>query len=516
MTATNRKKTLLLGAISNYGALFLSIIVGLISVPLGLNYFGPIRYGVWCVIMSILAYLRISDFGVGLSTLTLMAQAHNPASQRVILRNSIGLLSGISFVFIVLILFTSRLFPGWVGILGKVPLGVQGEAERATLAIGILVLLQLPTTIFAAAFSGLQQVYWNRVYRALGVIATLGALVATVLVSGNLVTLAVFTGLGGLLVGIVTGLHLFLVHPYVRPRITEKVADAPSMGILFTSGIRFLTLQIAVLIIMNTDNLVISHYLGAEKVTPYAVTFKFFWMALVMVNAVTGVLWPMYGKASGQGDWDWIQRTYNSCVSMLIIGGGLVWIVGIIFSQAIINLWAGSVAYGGLVTAFALGGYVFISSFGGSNHSLINGLNPTNIVVVFGLIEAVLNLVISLLLVKPLGIGGVALGTFIASLAVNTWFPPLYIRCRTQKKVNLELKPILIHSLIVMTCVIFALFMVLYLSAWLRFVLGIVISLVYLALSWRVMPDNLQNLIKKGIFNLQVVRALFSDKGETT
>ena len=167
MPELNRKRTLLLGTVSNYGTIFVSIIVALISVPLGLSYFGPVLYGIWFVITSILAYLRISDFGIGLSTLTLMAQAPDPSRQRVILSRSIKLLLGISVIFIGIVLIINYLFPGWVGILGKVPLDFQKEAAAALLAIIIIVLFQLPTTVFYAAFSGLQKVYWNRFYGAL-------------------------------------------------------------------------------------------------------------------------------------------------------------------------------------------------------------------------------------------------------------------------------------------------------------------------------------------------------------
>ncbi len=503
MPELSRKKTLLLGTVSNYGAIGVSIVVGLASVPLGLHYFGPVRYGIWLVIGSILAYLRISDFGVGLSTLTLMAQAPGPAHQRVIIRRSIGLLLGTSVVFIVLLLVISHLFPGWVSILGKVPPSLQGEAATAALAIGILILLQLPTTVFAAAFSGLQQVYWNRVYGALRSIIALGALVATILAGGNLITLAIFTGLGGLLAGIVSGIHLFLVHPDVRPQVAEKVADAPSSRLLFTSGVRFLTLQIATLVIWNTDNLVISHFLGPEKVTPYAVTFKLFQMGLLTVNAVTAVLWPMYGQALSRGNWDWIQRIYNRCVPVLMVAGGLVWIGGIVFAKEIVNLWAGPAAYGGLLVAFALGGYVYISSFGGSNAGLINGLNPTNIVAVFGLLEAGLNLGISLALVKQLGIGGVALGTLLASLAINSWFGPVYIQNRTQRKVRLETRFPLTHVVLVAACVLLATLTALFFSPGrVRLTVGIVIIAFYLTSSWYLMALDLRKLIVDTVINL--------------
>jgi O-antigen/teichoic acid export membrane protein len=505
----NRKRTLLLSGIANYGAIIVSLAIGLISVPIGLHYFGPVLYGIWFVISSILAYLRMSDFGVSLSTLTLMAQTPESSHHRIILRRSIVMLLGISIVFIVLIIVVVQSVPGWVGILGKVPPNLQAEAATAALAIGILVFVQLPVTVFSAAFSGLQQVYWSRIYGALSSITALAALLTTVLIGGNLVTLAIFTGLGGLLVGIVSGIHLFLAHPQVRPRFTERVTDAPAASFLFTSGIRFFILQIAALVILNTDNIIISHYLGPEKVTPYAVTFKLFQMGLMMITATIIALWPMYGQALEKRDWEWIQRTYNRSIFSQIIPGGLIWIGGIIFSQTIITLWAGPAAWGGLLVSFALGGFVYISSFGGSNASLVNGLNPTNIVVIFGLTEAVLNLGISLALVGPLGIGGVALGTFVASLMINTWFHPLYIRYRTSKRVSLEVKPVLMHLSVVILCVAIALIVVLYLPVgWIQFISGITVITLYLALSWRVMPKDLQNLTRDIIIKLHArVRA---------
>jgi len=507
MSMQNYKRTLLLSAVSNYGAIIVSVAVGLISVPLGLHYFGAVRYGIWLVIGSILAYLEISNFGVSLATLTLIAQVPDSIHQRIILRRSIGLLLGISAVFILLILCVSRLFPAWIGILGKIPSSLHKEMATAALAVIILKLLQLPTTVFASTFSGLQQVYWNRVYGALFSISALGALILSILIGGNLLTLAIFTGLGGLFVGIVSGIHLFIANPNVRPRVTEKVADAPSSKVIFSSGIRFLVLQVAGLIILHTDNLVISYYIGPGAVTPYAITFKLFQTGLMMITAPFIALWPLYSQASGQHDWEWIQRMYNWSVLLLIILGGLVWIGGIIFSQTIINLWAGPAAYGGLVVAFALGGHIYISSYGISNSNLIGGLNPTNVVTVFAMVEAALNLGISLALVASLGIGGVALGTFIASLTVNTWFHPLYIRHRTKKRVNLKLETVLAHVLIVIFSVIFALFTVLYLPyGWCRFTVGIGVIAMYLIMSWRVIPNSLQNLIRDNIFRLPIIK----------
>lgn len=504
MIEPNRKKIFLQGAVSNYGATSVSIIVNLISVPIGLHYFGPVLYGIWLVIGSILWYLRMSDFGLGAATVTLMAQSNDPNTQQSILRRSIGLLVIISAVLIPATIILTYLFPEWISIIGKIPLMFRDETSSALLAIIVLTLFQLPMTIFLSAFSGLQQVHWNRVYGALHSIVALSALITTILVHGNLTTLAIFTGIGSILIGVISGIHLFFANPQVHPRRTERVNNTPSTKFLVISGIRFFTLQIAVLIILNTDNLIISHSLGPEKVTAYGVTFKFFYMLLTIIGGLIVALWPMYGQAFGKGDWAWIQRTYNSITLPLLTIGGLVWIGGIIFSEIIIKFWAGSAAYGGLVVAFALGGYVYLSSFTSSNVSIANALNPTNIVVIFGFIEAALNLGLSLLLVKHLGIGGVALGTFIAALITSSWFYPLYIRYRSSKKIIIETGPIITNGFIVILFVILALLTVIYLpEGWTQFVMGFVIVLLYLVLSWQVMPTTLRNLIKNTVKDFQ-------------
>lgn len=493
-----RKKIFLLSGISNYAAICVSIIVGIISIPVGLHYFGPARYGIWLVISSILAYLRLTDFGIGLSMLTLLSQTSNPYHHRVIIYRSISLLILISAICVLVTVILTFLFPDWIGIIGKIPLGLREETFLASLIIIILTFFQMPTTIFSSAFYGLQQIYWNRFYSALYAIVVFLGLLTTVMVRGDLITLAIFTGIGGLAVGILSGVHLFLAHPQIRLRSNKEEISAPPTKLLLISGTRFLFLQIASLIILNSDNLIISNYLGPEKVIPFAVSFKLFYTGLTVVTATIIALWPMYGEAFGRGDWPWIQRTYNRSVFLQIIPGGLILVGGIVFSELIITLWAGPAAYSGLFVISALGGYVYISSFGGVNHSLINGLNPTNIVVVFGLIEAALNLTISLILVKPFGVAGVVFGLFLASLAVNTIFPPLYIYYRTAKKVNLDLKPVLMHVIVVIVCTVLAIMSVLYSPAgWTRFSFGIMVIILYLFLSWFITPKIFQDLVKQ-------------------
>jgi O-antigen/teichoic acid export membrane protein len=508
MSVLNRKKTFLQGLVSNYFAVAVTIIVNLISVPIGLHYFGPVAFSIWLIITSILGYLRMCDLGIGAATSTLIAQNTDSNIHRAILGRSVYIVTVLSLVLIIVTIIITHLFPSWGSILGKIPLNLQKDASSALLAIVILTLFQLPMTIFSSAFSGLQQVHWNRLYVALYSVVNLVALIITVMAKGNLTSLAIFTGTGNILVGVISGGHLFFSNRHVWPRVTEKINDAPTTNFILLSGFRFLLLQIAAIVISNTDNLIISHFLGIENVTRYAISFKFFYMFLTLINGSIVALWPMYGQAFGRRDWNWIQKTYTNITLLLSIAGAVVWIGGIVFSEPIIKLWVGHSGYGGLLVAFALGGYVYLSSYTGSNVSLANALNPTCIVVVFGFVEALLNLILSISLVTSIGIGGVALGTFVAAFATNFWFYPLYIRYRTSKQVSIKIKPIVTNGFFVILCVLLALFVVLYIPMGLaRYIAGLVIIGIYLTISWRVLPHDTRNLImtKTNLMNIRVL-----------
>jgi len=78
--------------------------------------------------------------------------------------------------------------------------------------------------------------------------------------------------------------------------------------------------------------------------------------------SVNSAIFPMYGKAVGLKQWDWIQRTYGKSTQLLPIMGGLIWIGSIAFLKEIIYIWVGTKAYSGILVVFALGGYGYLLS----------------------------------------------------------------------------------------------------------------------------------------------------------
>lgn len=507
MFSQGRKKTFIFGTVSHYGTTIVSIVMGLISVPIGLHYFGPVRYGIWAVISSLIAYLNLSNLGITAAAQTLTAKASEPFEQRAVLQQSLFLLLISSVVVLSVVLGIAHFYPSWNAALGKIPANLQGEAAEAVKASAIFFLLNLPLTIFSAGFTGLQKVHWERFYFSLTTIANLLALILVVfLLKGNLITLALSIGVARLFVSIICALHFLFSNTELHQKFNDPISKEFSTKSIFTSGIRFFVIGIAGMVVWNTDNLVISHFLGAEMVTPYAVTFKLFTLGFSIFIGVNGTLWPMYGQSAGRNDWAWVQQTYNHVVHLLPILGGLLWIGGIAFAKEIINLWAGPEAYGGLLLVIALGGYGYSLSLVNSHATILSALNRTKNLVVCGWLEAVFNLGISIALVSVLGIGGVALGTFLAALMTAFWLLPLDIRHQTAGKVKLHIKPIMIHAIgIMLPCLILVLLTYLYVPVtWIRVIMNTSFTVLYLTLSLLIVPIDTRNLIKNVVTELYV------------
>ena len=208
-----RRKIFLFGVSSGYSSQIISILIGIISVPMGLNYFGPVRYGIWMVITSILAYLNTSQFGIGTATSTLIAKTPQRYEQQLILSYSFALLTISSLIFILLILVAGTHSYIWLPIFGNIPSYLKNEAIMATLLFAILFLIRVPMIPFASAFSGLQKLHFERIYSViLPTLINFIGLLAVVHLKGNLILFTIFNGLGNLLIGLVNVTHIFIFY----------------------------------------------------------------------------------------------------------------------------------------------------------------------------------------------------------------------------------------------------------------------------------------------------------------
>jgi O-antigen/teichoic acid export membrane protein len=70
-----RRRSIAQGLVSGLGSRGVGFLVSFLSVPLTIGYLGSERYGVWLLLSSLLAWVRLADLGIGNGLRTAIASA---------------------------------------------------------------------------------------------------------------------------------------------------------------------------------------------------------------------------------------------------------------------------------------------------------------------------------------------------------------------------------------------------------------------------------------------------------
>jgi O-antigen/teichoic acid export membrane protein len=95
------------------------------------------------------------------------------------------------------------------------------------------------------------------------------------------------------------------------------------------------------LIVFQSDNIVVGHFLGAAKAPIYSLTYNLFNNYLLLQTLSFSYLWVAYTEAIAHGDIAWIRRAYRPCA----VGGTALTLALAtclcFIAQPFIGWWAG-------------------------------------------------------------------------------------------------------------------------------------------------------------------------------
>jgi len=180
-------------------------------------------------------------------------------------------------------------------------------------------------------------------------------------------------------------------------------------------GVKFFIIQMAVLIIFATDNIIITQVLGPAEVTPYNVVFKLFSVIMVGQGILMAPLWSAYTEAFQKGDYKWIKDTLRK-LNMLMIPVIVGVILLIIFARDIIHIWVGPDIRFPTMLVILMGVYTIIVTWNAVYAVFVNGVGKIEPQMYSAIIAGLINIPLSIYLAKNLGMGisGIILGTIIS------------------------------------------------------------------------------------------------------
>ncbi len=387
-------------------------VVSFVSVPLTVKYLGGERYGLWVSISTLLGWFAMGDLGLA-NTLTnhlstSLAHGHRKEAQQYV-ATTFWLLASIAALIAVLFLIVWP-WIDWRGLFNVRGTTAQHEVAAAVGTAVLLVVASLPflvnNKVLYACQEGTLANYWTAAGNAVSLMMIcvvvhfkLGLPWLILAVSGTTLGISTFTSI-----------WLFGIHrSELRPIWTA--VDRFRIKSLGMASSQFFVIQIAVLLIFQSDNLIITHFLGAAQVTPYAVCFKVFSYVTLAQSLALPALWPAYAEAIARRDGRWVQRTFWIVSVASGTSAAILIVPLIVYGRQIICWWAGSAAVPPQLLLYWMAAWTILISVGNSIGCLLNGAGQIRGQTIYGTTTAVISVILACTLVVRYGIVGVLMAT---------------------------------------------------------------------------------------------------------
>lgn len=405
---------------ASFGSRGISFVTSILTVRWTLHYLGTERYGMWVTISSFLLLLNFADLGLGNGLTNVVAEGAGREDRVAIQR-------AVSSAFWMLIAVASLLLcagaAAYPFLHAERLLNVHSalavrEAGPALAMFFVCFVANLPLGAVSGAQMGLQRAYvsslWSMTASAGSLLALWIAIKAGVGLPGLILAL-----IGpGLVFSALNGVTLFgISHPDLRP--TVDAFSSKTAKRLMQIGLMYFILQTSLSVALQTDNIVIAQLLGASSVAAYAVPARMFAIVGGVLSLASTAMWPAYAEAFARSEWAWIRRGFarvlTGTVGIAIAASCALVFVG----NRILNLWVGPQLHASSVLLITLALQTVILGYINPISVMLNGVSRFRVQVILSIIMAPLNLGASILFVKLYGIVGAALGTVIATLAVQ-------------------------------------------------------------------------------------------------
>ena len=479
-----RRPSLKINALSNWASLGVNIIIGFLLTPFIISNLGKTGYGIWTLVGSFIGYYGLLNLGVSSAVSRYIARYTAQKDEKSL--NEVASTALLMFCITgVLAILLSLALAGVIADFFNVEPQQRQEFIRLIWIIGITTGISFPGNIFSAIVMAREHYVANNIITIIRALLRAALTVFFINIGWGLLGV----GIAPLIATIFAVFSSFFLFKYYASdvRLRSTFANKQTFKILLIYGGTTTVVIIADLLRSSIDSIVIGKFVGLEAVGIYGIAIVLLRYINRLIRSAMSVLSPRFAHLDGAGKNNELRKLFLQSISissLLSFGAGAM---AILLGGNFILWWVGDDFRGALpvIIILAIG-----SSFALAQNpaiGLMYALNKHKFYAIVTIIEALANLILSLILVSRYGIIGVALGTFFSMIIVKVIVMPLYVT----KVANVSLydycTPILFHFIIALSiiCIVKYFEMKFYISPTISYiiVLGAAIGSIYIALS---------------------------------
>jgi O-antigen/teichoic acid export membrane protein len=411
-SATKRTKRVFQAGISAIFCKAIVLGVNAITVPIAIRYLGTEEFGIWMTISSTLALLVLLDLGIASTMTNLISEAYALDDRdRASRYASTGFWIMVIIAAILGVLgFWIWPFLHWNTLFHETGAASETMIAHAAAAAYAVFLVGLPAGLAAKFLAGYQEIKAANFFSAAGALASLLTVVIITKLHGSMALLVAGSSGAMVAVNLLCLAWLWLYHkPWLTPTFNRW--HLGSVRSMMQSGSEFFILQLTGLVVFNSDNFVIAHFLGPAEVTPYSVTWKLVGYSAALQIIITPALWPAYAEAYIRKDFQWMRRTLRYVMLTTMGLASFCCLVLILWGKTLIRLWAGPSAVPTQTLLALMCVWILISTFMANTATVLLATNETKLQAWLSVAASALNLGASIWLVQRIGPAGVILAT---------------------------------------------------------------------------------------------------------
>ncbi len=322
----------------------LSLIVSLFTMPAYLKFFNDeMALGLWFTVLSVLTWILNFDLGIGNGlrnhlALSLAAKKHDDAHKYI----SSAYISIAAIVVLLSALFLVLFdFINWNAVFNIETAIVSQKALNLTVKIVFIgIMFQFLFKLISSVLYAMQKSSVNNFLSLITSVITVICVVS--LPSGsndrNIIVMAVVHALA-VLIPLLAATAVVFLKKEMRPLAPSFHAFSLShTKKILSLGTVFLLVQVFYMLIMSTNDYLITAFYSPDAVVDYQIYYKLFHLGSTVFALALTPIWSAVTKALAEKDFNWIRSLYKKLCFVALSATACEFLI-IPFLQFGVDLW---------------------------------------------------------------------------------------------------------------------------------------------------------------------------------
>lgn len=402
---------------SNWAGLAVSIGIGFFMMPFLVHRLGDTIYGVWTLVVSLVGYGNLLDFGVRTAVVKFVSQ-HLAVDDRErlcgLFSTTLALYSVIGIIVLALAALTASFLP----YLFHIPHEIAEEAQLTVIIVGISLALKFPGSVFDGFLSGLQRYDVTNAIMILFSLIRAFLIVFLVTEGGRLLALAAAMLFCDVLTVVLTAFICMRLLPWLS--VGRRHLNRAFVKDVYIFGLWSSLIMVSGRVIHDSDSIFIGMFFPAAAITHFAVASALVRYLRQLAYGFGGVFTPAASDLEARDDRERLRRLviFGTRYALTVVLGAAMSIA--VFGGEFLSLWMGAeyaTESGKVLLVLVVSQAAYIGQ--APTVSVLFGLNRHRQLAFLHLGEAFVKVALSLMLLPSLGILGAAVGTAIPQLAAS-------------------------------------------------------------------------------------------------